>query len=108
MKNFIKNGDRMTWTNGTGAAVLSGDPVVVGDRVYVACVDTLDGQSGELATTGVFRLPKKAATAVNQGKMAYLATATVDLSESATDAVQAGVFWASAAADDTHANVRLG
>ncbi|MBA1446577.1 MAG: DUF2190 family protein [Chromatiales bacterium] len=106
MKNFIKNGDRMTWLNSTGAAVLSGDPVVVGDRVFVACVDIPDGQSGELATTGVFRIAKTA-VAVNQGKTAYLDPATGEVTETATDNVKVGTFWGAAAAGDSLAHVCL-
>ncbi len=106
MKNFIKNGNRMTWLNGTGAAVPSGDPVVVGDRVFVACVDIPDGMSGELATTGVFGLPKKVVV-INQGKIAYMDPATGEVTETATDNVKVGTFWGAAAVGDSLAHVCL-
>lgn len=60
MKNFIQEGRRITWTNGTGSDVAAGDPVVVGALLCVALVDIADGASGQLATEGVYELPKVA------------------------------------------------
>jgi len=68
MKNEIQIGKRITWTNGTGIGVASGDPVVVGGMVCVACGDIADGESGELAAEGVFQLPKTAGSAIAQGE----------------------------------------
>lgn len=71
MKNLIKECDRITWTNGTGAAVKSGDPVLVGALLCVACLDIANGATGALATCGVFRLPKVAGSsghAIAQGE----------------------------------------
>ena len=59
MKNFVKSGDRITWPNATGAAVLSGDPVTVNRRTAVACLDIANGASGALATRGVFEFDKE-------------------------------------------------
>ena len=59
MKNYVKDGDRITWTNSTGSAVLSGDPVTVGGRTAVACLDIADTASGALATGGVFEFDKE-------------------------------------------------
>lgn len=67
MKNMIQKGKRMPWTNGTGADVASGDPVVVGDKIYAACGDIANGADGELAAEGVFEFPKTAGNAINQG-----------------------------------------
>lgn len=71
MKNLISTGSRIQWTNGTGSGVASGDIVVVGALVCVACVDIADGSSGELATSGVFEVPKTAGSsghAIGQGE----------------------------------------
>lgn len=59
MKNFVQQGTRIIWTNGTGLAVASGDPVIVNGRAAVACVDIADGASGALATCGVFQFAKE-------------------------------------------------
>lgn len=58
MKNFIQEGDRITWTN-SGSAVASGDPVIINGRAFVACVDIANGETGSLATEGVFEFPKE-------------------------------------------------
>jgi predicted RecA/RadA family phage recombinase len=59
MKNLVQEGDRVTWTNGTGSDVASGQPVTVNGRTAVACVDIANGASGALATEGVFQLAKE-------------------------------------------------
>lgn len=59
MKNFIHEGRRATWTNGTGSAVASGSPVIVNGRAFVACVDIADTASGAVASHGVFQFPKE-------------------------------------------------
>lgn len=69
-KNFINKGETITWTNGTGTAVASGDPVVVGNLVCVALTDIASGAVGVLATEGVWELPKTAGSsghAIAQG-----------------------------------------
>jgi len=60
MINEIQEGKRITWTNGTGSAVVAGDPVVIGSQVGVACVDIANGASGAVQMEGVFELPKVA------------------------------------------------
>ena len=73
--NLIK-GDVHTvlWTNGTGADVVSGTPVALGStdgkpaRVGVLLVDVADGESGAVAVTGCFTLPKVADAVIAQGE----------------------------------------
>lgn len=84
MKNQISDGTRITWTNGTGSAVASGDPVVVGNMVCVACGNIANGDSGELAAKGVFELPKAAGNAIAQGEAPLF-----DISAAAFDAASA-------------------
>ncbi len=63
MRNKVQKGDRLTWQNETGAAVLAGALVVAGGVLAVASTDIADGASGELDPDGVFSLPKGAGEA---------------------------------------------
>lgn len=60
MKNYIQDGKRVTYTNATGTDIASGDPVVMGSTIGVACVDIANGASGAVAIEGAFTLPKTA------------------------------------------------
>lgn len=54
-KNFVVDGDRIEWTNGTGAPVASGQLVKVGPSLLgVALVAIAAGASGQVAIEGVF------------------------------------------------------
>ena len=44
--NFIQNGETITWTNGTGSAVASGDIVAINALIGVALVDIPASASG--------------------------------------------------------------
>lgn len=67
MKNFIAEGDVLQWTNSTGAAVVSGQVVKVGQILAVAAVDIAAGASGSVNCCGVFELPKKSSAVIAQG-----------------------------------------
>lgn len=56
MKNFIQPGENVTAL--APANVLSGDGVLVGSLFGVAAYDALNGAEVELATRGVYELPK--------------------------------------------------
>lgn len=60
MKNKVQDGKKITWTNGTGTAVASGDPVAIGQLPGVAAVDIANAGYGTVETTGVFDLSVKA------------------------------------------------
>lgn len=66
MKNFVQEGTRIVWTNGTGSDVASGAPVIVNGRAAVACVDIAAGASGALATCGVFQFAKETGKTFSQ------------------------------------------
>ncbi|SME96467.1 DUF2190 family protein [Desulfovibrio gilichinskyi] len=103
--NYIQIGKTMTWTNSTGADVLSGSAVVVGALVGVALIDIPNGATGELATEEVWELPKTAA-AIEQGAQVYL---TPGKSITATEGgnTKAGVAFVSAVAEDATVRVKL-
>lgn len=78
--NHESSGNVLQWTNGTGAAVSSGDVVVVGQTLGVALVDIADGASGSVQITEVFNVPKVSAAVIAQGE-----TLTWDVSAGAFD-----------------------
>lgn len=66
MKNFIQNCDMITVTAPVGGDA-SGQGVIVGSLFGVAATTAADGADVEIATTGVFDLPKAPATVIAQG-----------------------------------------
>lgn len=68
MNNYVKPGSVRTWTNGTGAAVVSGQVVKVGHQLAIATVDIANGASGEVAFEGEFTVPKVAAAVIAHGE----------------------------------------
>jgi predicted RecA/RadA family phage recombinase len=66
--NFKTDGDVITWTNGTGSAVASGDVVVIGKLMGIAAVDIANGASGSVYLEGVFTVPKVSAAVIVQGE----------------------------------------
>lgn len=68
--NRVQPGQTLTWTNGTGGDVVSGQVVVIGNRIGVALGDIADGEDGDVAVEEVFSLPK-AAEALSQGAALY-------------------------------------
>ena len=69
MKNFIQSGD--TITVAAPADVASGAGVLVGTLFGIAAYGALSGVDVEIATRGVFELPKVSAQAWTQGAAVY-------------------------------------
>ncbi len=69
MKNFIQPGETLTVT--APANVSSGGLVVVGSIIGVAAFNALSGADVEVATEGVFTLPKVTTDVVTQGARLY-------------------------------------
>ncbi|NDY41258.1 DUF2190 family protein [Dissulfurirhabdus thermomarina] len=107
-QNHIQRGDVMPWTNGTGAAVTSGQVVLVGNRVCVALEDIADGAAGQLATCEVWELPKEAALAIAQGVDVYWDDVNKVITTTPTANTLAGCAFAAAAAADATVRVKLG
>lgn len=113
-KNYYQDGTTMDWTNGTGKAVLSGQPVIVGSVVGVALGNIPADGEGVLKMTGVFVLPKVADETWPRGAALYmtpdgLLTAKAD--DGANPAVahaRAGTAWITNDAGDEESRVRLG
>ena len=105
-QNHIQKGAVMPWTNGTGAAVASGDPVAVGTLVGVALGDIADGEEGELALDEVWELPKEAPLAIAQGDKLYFSVANDYVGKTDTN-VYCGKAFADAASAAATVLVRL-
>lgn len=66
--NYLKPGNIIDWTNGTGTAVVSGQVVVIGKLLGVALVDIANGASGSVQIEGVFSVPKVSAAVIAAGE----------------------------------------
>ena len=82
--NYVQEGSTLDYTNSTGSDIASGDVVVVGGTLAVALVDIANGDSGTVATDGVFTVPKVSGAVFSQG-----ASLTYDVSAGAFDDNQA-------------------
>jgi predicted RecA/RadA family phage recombinase len=115
MQNEIQPGNRITWTNGTGSAVAAGAVVVLGALICIACVDIANGATGELATEGVFELPKVADTsghAIAQGEAVVfdVSTGKIDLGAAVAasgDIVGGGIAWEAVLTAATTVKVKI-
>lgn len=112
MKNFVQRGEVITWTNGTGADVVSGQVVAIGQILGVATGDIASTAVGEVALTGVFTVPKVTAAVIAQGEGVLwdVSVAKFDdnLAVAATGDVTGGaVAWEAAGNGATTLKVRL-
>lgn len=107
-KNLIQHGDSITWTNGTGSAVASGDIVAINDLIGVALTDIAAGASGTVATAGVFEVPAVTGTAISQGAKVYFDESEGHMTTTSTDNTLAGIAWTAKASAGTVVQVRLG
>lgn len=106
MKNFIQNGERITWTN-AGTAVAAGDLVKIGVRIGVAAVDIANGASGAVAMSGVFEVKKEAPLVITQGDLLYCDATSGQLDKTATAQTLAGYAFESAVSAATVVLVKL-
>jgi predicted RecA/RadA family phage recombinase len=83
MKNFVQNGKQLDVI--ASAAYKSGELVIEGNLVGVAVADIASGETGAIATEGVYALEKEAAAALIQGDKAYYDAATKKLDATNTN-----------------------
>ncbi|AXQ95684.1 DUF2190 family protein [Cereibacter azotoformans] len=105
MKNFVQPGDTLTIP--APASVLSGQPVIAGEIVGIASGDAASGAAVDVATSGVFELPKVAADAVTLGAPIYWDAEAELATTTETDNIKLGVAVAAAAASTATVRVRL-
>ncbi len=101
MKNFIQNGGHLTIP--APHDLRSGELVLVGDLVGVACLDAAKTQGVTLALEGVYTLPKEKAEGIALGHRLYTKGGSV------TTKAEGGVYVgiAVAAADQTATSVAV-
>jgi predicted RecA/RadA family phage recombinase len=105
MKNYIQKGDTLTIP--APVAVLSGEPVIAGAIVGIASCDALSGAAVDVATSGVFELPKVAADAFAIGAAVYWDDEADLATSTATDNTKLGVAVAAATASTATVILRL-
>ncbi|MEG3135518.1 DUF2190 family protein [Rouxiella sp. T17] len=113
-KNYHQDGRTLNWHNGGDKTLFSGQPVIVGSILGVACSDILAGEEGVLFMTGVFELPKVPTEAWKVGTSLFFnfTGKLTALSKEGTDKpvwfARAGSAWSAQIAGDANASVRLG
>lgn len=88
-KNYVQVGGVWDHTP-SGAAVASGDVVVMEDTVGVAITDIADGDTGAIQVCDVFTLAKATGTAIGQGKKVYWNSTDGEIVATATGNTYAG------------------
>jgi predicted RecA/RadA family phage recombinase len=106
MKNFIQEGKTINVT--APAAVASGQFVTVGAIRGVAAFDAASGDPVELATEGVFTLPKVAADSIVPGDLLYWNGSACTKTAGTGSKPLVGVATKPAAVNSTTVTVKLG
>lgn len=86
--NFVADGGRVAWSNGTGVAVTSGDVVDVGSRWGIAGTAIPTNAVGTVFTEGVWSVPLAANVGISLDEKVYWTAG----STSATDTATTGTF----------------
>ena len=78
MGTFVREGDVIEWTNGTGSDVAIGKVVAVGTYGYGVTNEAIaNATTGEVSIKGVHTLPKYATSnAISQGAPVYFVLST--------------------------------
>lgn len=107
MRNYVQPGHNITAVTPSGG-VTSGDPVLIGNLFGIAATTQAAGDEVELATVGVFDLPK-AAVAASAGGIAYFDATAKAVTNTANSGAnkRVGVFTAAALSGDATGRVRL-
>lgn len=89
--NRVQDGKVIQFTNG-GAAILSGAVVVIGVFVGVALVDIANGETGSVALTQVYNLPKVDAAVIAQGETVLWDVSAQEVDDNAAVAASGDVL----------------
>jgi predicted RecA/RadA family phage recombinase len=106
MKNFIKRGHVLNYTNGTGAAILAGMVIIIGALVGIPVTDIGAGEVGAVNLKGVYEVPK-AAGAITIGAKLYWDATNKNITTTATNNTYAGIAYLGAAAGETTVQLLL-
>ncbi|MFO0387568.1 MAG: DUF2190 family protein [Flavobacteriales bacterium] len=105
MKNFVQKGNILNWTV-TGAAVVSGQGVLIGTRVGVCMTAGAVGETIAVLVDGVVALPK-AAGAIAQGAAVYWDNVARNVTTTVGSNTLIGYAFDAALAGDATVNVKL-
>jgi predicted RecA/RadA family phage recombinase len=106
MKNFIQRGGMITVTAPTGG-VISGQGVLVGNLFGVAATAAAEDESVEIATVGVYELPKLASAVITAGARVAWDDTAKQIVLPGTGMVPIGVATVAAGNGATTVRVRL-
>ena len=106
MKNYIQNGDMITVTAPVGG-VTSGPGILVGNLFGVVASNAAEGEAAEIATTGVFDLPKDAATVIDLGDRIAWDDTAKEISQPGVGLYPVGIAVTAAGNGTTTVRVRL-
>lgn len=107
MKNFIQPGRILTAPAPIGGA-LPGDGILIGSIFGVASGAALEAADVEIATEGVFSLPKATGEAWAFGDAIYWDPTAKKLTKTATNNKRIGAAVAAAVNADTSGRIKLG
>lgn len=109
--SFVQDGERLDFTNGTGANIAYNDVVTVAtvtDKIFIAAEDILDGATGTVHTVGVFELPADNTQAFIFGEQLYWDATNKKLTRTATSNTKAGYAAALKTQTSTTGRVKIG
>lgn len=106
MKNFVQNGHMIAVPAPTGG-IESGAGIIIGNLFGIAAMDAAEGKDVEIATTGVFDLPKAPAAVFTLGQLASWDATNNQVVAPATGMYPIGIVTQAAANGSTMARVRL-
>ncbi|MBM3518161.1 MAG: DUF2190 family protein [Alphaproteobacteria bacterium] len=106
MKNFIQNGNMILVTAPVGG-IASGQRILVGSLFGVAAKAAAEGGSVEIATVGVYELPKAPATMIALGDRVSWDDAAKQIKPTAVGLYPVGIATEAAGSGTTTVKVRL-
>ena len=111
-QNYDSDGDVIPYTNTTGAAIASGQVVVIGHILGIALVAIAIGATGSVAVSGVWTVPKVAGAVFEQGEKLIWDTSGAAFDDSAAtpaagDITGGAVAWAAGSNGQATALVKL-
>ena len=98
MNNYRNSGILVTWTNGTGSAVVAGQVVAVGQVLGVAAVDIASTATGTVQIGGRFTVPKVSGAVIAQGESLSWDASAGAFDDNAAVAAEGDVYGAPAIA----------
>jgi predicted RecA/RadA family phage recombinase len=104
--NYVQPGEVCEYT--AGATISSGDLIALNNRAGVALTDIANGDTGSVALTGVYTVPKTTGATWSVGQAIYVIAATGIATVTATGNVPAGFAFAAAIEGATTGQLLLG